>query len=70
MSQSNVEQIVGRLVLDREFRRQMAADRQQALAGYELTDEERAHFLRLDLDDFQSAVSQLDERVSKGVMGQ
>jgi hypothetical protein len=67
MSQSNVEQIVGRLVLDPDFRQQMSTDRQRALAGYDLSEEERGQLLNLDLSLFAGAVSLLDERVSKGM---
>jgi hypothetical protein len=70
MSQSNVEQIVGRLVLDREFRQQMSAERERALASYDLSDDERTQLLALDLSGFDSAVSLLDERVSKGMSAQ
>jgi hypothetical protein len=63
-----VEQIVGRMLLDREFRKLMAPDIDKALAGYELTAEELAGLKSLDLNDFHQAVSGLDERVSKGRM--
>jgi hypothetical protein len=66
MSQIVVEQILGRLLLDREFRKQVADNREQTLAGYELTDAERAGFMNMDLNDFHKTVTGLDERVSKG----
>jgi len=66
MSQRVVEQIVGRMLLDREFRKLMAADMDKALTGYELTAEELAGLKNLDLNDFHQTVSGLDERVSKG----
>ena len=69
MSQATVEKIVGRLVLDADFRQQMAKDRTKALAGYELTDEERAGLANLDLAEIEGAASALDERVSKGLLG-
>ena len=67
MSQANVEKIVGRLVLDADFRQQMAKDRAAALAHYDLTDGERAGLASLDLAEIESAASMLDERVSKGL---
>ena len=66
MSQAAVEQVVGKLVLDRKFRQQMASNMSQALAGYDLTEGEREGFKGIDLDDFHQSVTGLDERVSKG----
>jgi hypothetical protein len=68
MSQKAVEQIIGRMLLDREFRKLVATDMEQALAGYELTEDERVRFKSLDIDDFNKTVTGLDERVSKGAM--
>jgi hypothetical protein len=67
MSRTTLEQIIGRLVLEPEFRRQMAADRGHALAEYDLTDEERAGLNGLDLAELEGAASSLEERVSKGI---
>ena len=67
MSQATVEKIIGRLVLDADFRQQMAKDREQALANYDLTDGERAGLASLDLAEIESAATTLDERVSKGL---
>jgi hypothetical protein len=69
MSQTTVEQIIGRLVLEPEFRRQMATDQAQALAGYDLTDDERASLSGLDLVELEGAATTLEERVSKGLTG-
>jgi len=66
MSQTVVEQILGRMLLDREFRKQVAGDMAQALAGYELTEAEREGIKNMDFDDFHQTVTGLDERVSKG----
>jgi hypothetical protein len=68
MSQAAVEQIIGRLVLDLEFRKQMAANREQALAGYDLTVEERAALDGLNLAELEGPASTLEERVSKGIL--
>ena len=67
MSQNEVEQVVGKMMLDSEFRRLMGSNMTQALAGYDLTDGEREGFSHVDLDDFHLSVTGLDERVSKGV---
>ena len=67
MSKDAMEQIIGRLVLDPEFRQQMVASRDQALAGYALTQEQRAALAGLDMSDLEAAAALLDERVSKGL---
>ena len=66
MSQSVVEQIIGRLVIDPAFREQMAYNREAALAEFDLTSEERANFEAMDLNEFNQGAAALDERVSKG----
>ena len=66
MSRTAVEQIVGRMLLDREFRDQLSLDMDKALTGYELTEEELKGLKNMDLKDFHQTVSGLDERVSKG----
>jgi hypothetical protein len=67
MSQSAVEQVVGKMLLDADFRQQMDSDIDQALRGYDLTDGEVEGLKNIDLEDFQQSVSGLDERVSKGI---
>ena len=66
MSQSAVEQIIGRLVMDKEFRAKMEANRDAALKEFNLTSDERASFDAMDLSEFNQGVTALDERVSKG----
>ncbi len=66
MSQKAVEQILGKMLLDRGFRSQMASEMDKALAGYELTEEERNGLRNMDIKDFHQTVTGLDERVSKG----
>ena len=68
MSQKVIEQIIGRLVLDPEFRKQMASDRRQALAGYALSDDERVALDGLDLAELEGAATDLEQRVSKGIL--
>ena len=65
MSQKSVEQIIGRLVLDKDFRAQLAADRTAALAPFDLTDDERSALANMNLEEFNQGLARLDERVSK-----
>jgi hypothetical protein len=66
MSQKNVEQILGKMLLNREFRTLMASNLEQALSGYDLTEDERTGFKNMDFNDFHQTITGLDERVSKG----
>ena len=67
MSQAAVEQVIGRMTLDREFRKQVQASPGTALASFELTADERDGFARMDHADFDQAMAGVDERVSKGM---
>jgi hypothetical protein len=66
MSQVAVEQVVGKMLLDIEFRKLMSSNMSQALAGYDLTEGEVEGLKNIDLVDFHQAVTGLDDRVSKG----
>lgn len=66
MSQQVVEQVIGKLVMDKDFRAQMETNRDAALSPFDLTAEERANFDAMDMNDFNQSVAALDERVSKG----
>jgi hypothetical protein len=68
MSQTAVEQIVGKLVISPEFRQALAADPTAALAGFDLTAEERDALLGADLKAFGDAGAMLDERISKSTI--
>jgi len=65
MSKSNVEQIVGKLIIDAGFRQALKANPAQALAGYDLTAEERETLGQTDLSAFEEAATRLDVRISK-----
>jgi hypothetical protein len=65
MSKSNVEQIVGKLIIDADFRQAVKANPGQVLAAYDLTPEERETLSQIDLGTFEEAATQLDARISK-----
>ncbi|OAN41056.1 hypothetical protein A6A03_19190 [Chloroflexus islandicus] len=65
MSQSAVEQVIGRAVIDAEFRAQLIADARAACAGYDLTEEELEALERLDTESLQAFAGKLDPRLSK-----
>jgi hypothetical protein len=47
----------------------VAKDANAALAGYDLTDEEREGLARVDASSFEQAASALDERATKAFLG-
>jgi hypothetical protein len=65
MSKEALQALIGRAVLDSEYRKALLANPAEALAGYELTDEERAALNALDAETLDSLAGTLDERLSK-----
>jgi hypothetical protein len=65
MSKSVLEQVMGKMVLDPNFRQQVVSDPSSALEGYDLTSQERDALEQMDLNEFHNTLSPLDERVSK-----
>ena len=65
MSKQAVESILGRAILDSEFRAALFADPGEALAGYELTEMEVAALKAIDVETLESFAGTLDERISK-----
>ena len=65
MSQDVVRLIIGRAVLENEFRELLFADPDQALEGYDLTDKEIAGLKRINRDRFDELATGLEERISR-----
>lgn len=65
MSKQAVEAIIGKAVVDGEFRAALFSDPNETLAGYELTEVEVAALKAIDLETLESFASTLDDRVSK-----
>jgi hypothetical protein len=65
MSQDSVTQIIGRAVTDDEFRTLLFSDPTQALAGYDLTDEEVEALSNLKQEDLEDFSTKLDSRITK-----
>ena len=70
MSQRSVEQVIGRLATDEEFRRRFAGSREAALAqaiaaGLELTPVEQRALLALDIFACERFAGRLDPRIQK-----
>lgn len=71
MSKQAVEAVLGRSLIDEEYRHLFFADPKQALAGYDLTKEERAALLSIGtemLDTFaEHLAGHLTKRKWKGL---
>ena len=65
MSQKAVEQVIGRMVTDAEFRKLVFSDPDKALAKYDLTADERQAILALKSKDVEHFAGKLDKRISK-----
>jgi hypothetical protein len=65
MSKEALQAVIGKAVLDSEFREALFADPDQALEGYELTEEEVAALKAIDAETMESFAGSLDERISK-----
>ena len=65
MSKQAVESILGKAILDGEFRAALFADPEEALAAYELTEMEVAALKAIDVETLESFAGTLDERISK-----
>ena len=65
MSKDTVEAIIGKAIVDAAFRQALLADPEKALAGYDLTTEEKAALRMLDSETLDSAGNSLDARISK-----
>ena len=65
MSREAVEAIIGKAVVDSQFRTALFANPDQVLAGYDLTEEEIASLKAIDFETMESFAGTLDERISK-----
>lgn len=65
MSQDPVSQIIGRAVVDAEFRELLFSNPSQALQGYSLTDDEVDALKNLKQEDLEDFATKLDSRITK-----
>jgi len=66
MSKENIEKVVGRLVTDSEFAKAFHENPDEALKGYELTEEEKEGLKAVKLEEVAKFAGELDPRISKG----
>ena len=65
MSQNATEAVLGRCVMDAGYRILLFADPNRALAGYELTKEERAALLSIDAETLDAFAERLGVQLGK-----
>jgi hypothetical protein len=65
MTKEAVQAVIGKAVTETEFRELLFANPDEALEGYELTDEEMAALKAIDAETMESFAGDLDERISK-----
>jgi ribosomal protein S12 methylthiotransferase accessory factor len=65
MSQAAVDEIVGRALTDHRFRARLLADGRDALAGYDLIDDERRQVLGLTADSFDQLTRALESNIER-----
>jgi hypothetical protein len=65
MSQQAVQNLIGRAVMDAEFRNLLFSDPDKAFEGYDLTEEEKNVLRNLDAEEVASFAGKLDERITK-----
>jgi len=68
MSKEAVEAIIGKAVLESDFREALFANPDEVLGGYELTEEEMVALKAIDAETLESFAGTLDERISKAMI--
>ena len=65
MSQEAVQQIIGKAVTDEKFRALLLSNPDEALADFDLTDEEKETLRNLDVEQIGGVERELDQRITK-----
>ena len=68
MSKESVEAIIGKAVLESDFREALFANPDEVLGEYDLTEEEMAALKAIDAETLESFAGTLDERISKAMI--
>jgi len=66
MSREQLKAVIGRAINDSAFRDLLIGDPESALAGYDLSDDERALLVNAQGKDLGELLVSLEPRVSKG----
>jgi len=65
MSKEAVESVIGKALLETDFRHALMADPDQALAGFNLTKAEKASLMSMDSETWEYIATILDRREGK-----
>jgi hypothetical protein len=65
MSIEAVESVIGKAILDGEFRTELFAEPDKVLARFDLTDAEKAQLKSVDRETLNALSTALDARISK-----
>jgi len=65
MSAESLEKIIGKAVVDGEYRELLFSEPDKALEGYELSEEESAALKGLEREKFNTAATEIEERISR-----
>lgn len=65
MSKEAVEAVIGKVVLDAEFRQLLSADPEKALAGFDLSEFEKAGLMNMDGETMEVLANTLDARLAR-----
>lgn len=68
MSQRELEAVIGRAILDQEFRMALFANPAAALAGYELTETEMAALRLVDAESLDAGAFGVAQRLARRFM--
>lgn len=68
MSRQALEAVIGRAILDEEFRLALFADPETALVEYELTEQEMAAIRSVDAESLEASAVGLGQRTLKKLM--
>lgn len=60
MSKESVQLLIGKAILDADFRQLLFADPEQALIGFKLTAAEKKHLLRVDSETLELMAKTLE----------
>lgn len=69
MSKEAVEAVIGKAMVESDFRDALFANPDQALAAYDLSDEEAVMLKSIDAESMGEMAGALDERISKSTVG-
>lgn len=63
MSQTSIESVIGKAILNDEFHQLLFADPEQALSGFSLTQTEKTKLRRVDSETLELLANILNERL-------